>query len=86
MNDLDNNNNLEADLMPARKAKVSKEFEVADGAGVSIATINLTPLETSIQSRRNNLNFPALQSMFELTEGELQSILDKLGPLEDCNC
>ena len=70
MNDLDNNNNLEADLMPARKAK----------------KVELTPLETSIQSRRNNLNFPALQSMFELKEDELQSILDKLGPLEDCNC
>ena len=36
MNELENNNNLEA--------KVSKKFEVADGAGVSIATIDLTPL------------------------------------------
>ena len=78
MKDLDNNNNLEV--------KVSKEFEVADGAGISTATINLTPLEASIQSRRNNLTFPALQAMFELNETELQAILDKLPPAEDCNC
>jgi len=58
------------ELMPAKKTKA----------------IELTPLEASIQSRRNDLNFPALQSMFELTEAELQSILDKLGPIEDCNC
>ena len=70
MNDLDNNNNLEADLMPTRKTK----------------KVELSPLESSIQSRRNDLTFPALQSMFELKEDELQSILDKLGPLEDCNC
>jgi hypothetical protein len=63
-------NNNEADLMPARKTK----------------KIELTPLEGQIQSRRNNLNFPALQAMFELTADELQSILDKLGPIEDCNC
>ena len=36
--------------------------------------------------RRNDLNFPALQAMFELTETELQTILDKLPPIEDCNC
>ena len=70
MNDLDNNNNLEADLTPAKKAK----------------KVELTPLEASIQARRNNLNFPALQSMFELKEEELQAILDKLHPVEDCNC
>ena len=46
----------------------------------------LSPLEASIQSRRNDLNFPALQSMFELKEDELQAILDKLPPTEDCNC
>ena len=63
-------NNTEADLMPARKTK----------------KVELTPLESSIQTRRNNLNFPALQSMFELTADELQSILNKLGPIEDCNC
>ena len=63
-------NKTEADLMPAKKAK----------------TIELTSLEGQIQSRRNDLNFPALQSMFELKEDELQAILDKLGPLEDCNC
>jgi len=46
----------------------------------------LTPLEASIKVRRNDLNFPALQAMFELTETELQTILDKLPPVEDCNC
>ena len=46
----------------------------------------LTPLEASIQARKHNLNFPALQSMFELNEAELQAILDKLPPTEDCNC
>jgi len=46
----------------------------------------LSPLEASVQSRRNDLNFPALQSMFELNEAELQAILNKLGPIEDCNC
>jgi hypothetical protein len=70
MNDLDNNNNLEADLTPAKKSK----------------KIELTSLEASIQSRRNNLSFPALQAMFELNETELQAILDKLPPAEDCNC
>ena len=70
MNELDNKINLEADLMPARKTK----------------KVELTPLESSIQTRRNDLTFPALQSMFELNETELQSILDKLGPIEDCNC
>ena len=78
MTELENNNNLEA--------KVSKTFEVADGAGVSKATVNLTPLEASIQARKHDLNFPALQSMFELNEAELKAILDKLPPVEDCNC
>ena len=70
MNELDNNNNLEADLTPASKAK----------------KVELTPLESSIQSRRNNLNFPALQSMFELKEDELQAILDKLPPADCTTC
>ena len=74
MNELENNN-LEADLMPAKKQRAAFGTEV-----------ELTSLESSIQSRRNDLNFPALQSMFELNEAELQSILNKLGPLEDCNC
>jgi len=74
MNELENNN-LEADLMPAKKQRAAFGTKV-----------ELTSLESSIQSRRNDLNFPALQSMFELKEDELQSILDKLGPLEDCNC
>jgi len=70
MNELENNNNLEADLMPAKKTKKT-EFSW---------------LETAIQVRRNDLSFPALQAMFELNEAELQAILDKLGPAEDCNC
>jgi hypothetical protein len=73
MNELENN--TEADLMPAKKQR--KAFG---------AEMELTSLEGSIQSRRNYLSFPALQSMFELKEDELQAILDKLGPLEDCNC
>ena len=73
MNELENK--TEADLMPAKKQRAAFGTEV-----------ELTSLESSIQSRRNNLNFPALQSMFELKEDELQAILDKLGPLEDCNC
>jgi hypothetical protein len=60
------------ELMPAKKTE-SKEY-------------TLSPLEASIQARKHNLNFPALQSMFELNEAELQAILDKLPPTEDCNC
>ena len=68
MNELENNN--EADLMPARKAK----------------KVELTSLEASIQARKHNLNFPALQSMFELKEDELQAILDKLPPADCSTC
>ena len=68
MNELENNN--EADLMPAKKAK----------------KVELTSLEASVQSRRNDLNFPALQSMFELKEDELQAILDKLPPADCTTC
>jgi len=70
----------------------NNEFEVADGAGVSKATTKktkqaeLTSLEASIQARKHDLTFPALQAMFELSETELQTILDKLPPTEDCNC
>jgi len=70
MNELDNK--IEAELTPAKKTGTKGYI--------------LSPLEASIQSRRNDLNFPALQSMFELNEAELQSILNKLGPIEDCNC
>ena len=63
-------NKIEADLIPAKKTK----------------EIKLTPLEASIQARKHNLNFPALQAMFDLNEVELQAILDKLPPTEDCNC
>lgn len=46
----------------------------------------LTSLEAQVLSRRDDLNFPALQSMFELTEVELQTILDKLPPADCTNC
>ena len=70
MNELENK--IEADLMPAKKSGTKGYI--------------LTPLEASIQARKHNLNFPALQSMFELNEAELQAILDKLPPTENCNC
>jgi hypothetical protein len=63
-------NKIEAELTPAKKTK----------------KVELSPLEASIQARKHTLNFPALQSMFELSESELQAILDKLPPTEDCNC
>jgi hypothetical protein len=69
-------NKIEADLMPAKKQR--KAFGDED--------VELTPLEASIQARKHNLTFPALQAMFELNEVELQAILDKLPPTEDCNC
>jgi len=58
------------DLVPAKKTK----------------KIEYTWLEKEIMGRRTQLNFPALQAMFGLTETELQTILDKLPPVEDCNC
>jgi hypothetical protein len=63
-------NKTEADLTPAQKPK----------------KVEYSWIETAVNVRRKDLNFPALQSMFELTETELQAILDKLPPLEDCNC
>ena len=69
----------------------TNEFIVADGAGVSKATSKtgtkgpiLTPTEAGVLARRGELNFPALQSFFGLTETELQTILDKLPPAEGC--
>ena len=70
MNELDNK--IEAELTPAKKTGTKGYI--------------LSPLEASIQARKHDLNFPALQSMFELSEVELQAILDKLPPTEDCNC
>jgi hypothetical protein len=58
------------ELLPAKKTK----------------KVELTELEAGIQVRRTQLNFPALQAFYGLTETELQTILDKLPPLEDCNC
>ena len=51
-----------------------------------IKKVELTSLEASIQSRKHDLTFPALQAMFELKEEELQAILDRLPPTENCNC
>ena len=48
--------------------------------------VELTWLEKEIMGRRNQLNFPALQAFFSLSETELQTILNKLPPAEDCNC
>lgn len=78
MNNLDNNN----ELTNFQEEIVSKVNRKAFGT----TEPQLTELESAIQMRRNDLNFPALQSMFELTETELQTILDKLPPTEDCNC
>ena len=81
MNELENNNNLETELTTFQEEIVTKVTKKNGTKGYI-----LTPLEASIQSRRNTLNFPALQAMFELSEVELQTILDKLPPVEDCNC
>ena len=72
MDNLENNE----ELVPAKKTRKAFSTEGTE----------LTPLEASIQSRKHDLSFPALQSMFELKEEELQAILDKLPPTEDCNC
>jgi hypothetical protein len=82
MNELEINNNLETELTTFQEEVVAKVNRKAFGTKAP----ELTPLESSIQSRRNTLNFPALQAMFELSETELQAILDKLPPIEDCNC
>ena len=58
------------DLTPSKKTKQAE----------------LTSLEAQVLSRRDDLNFPALQSMFELTETELQAILDKLPPADCTTC
>lgn len=58
------------ELTPARKPK----------------KLELSVLEAQVWSRRDELNFPALQSMFELTETELQTILDKLPPADCTTC
>jgi hypothetical protein len=46
----------------------------------------LTSLEASIQSRRNDLSEAALCAMFELTHEQLSEIIAKLPPPDDCNC
>lgn len=79
MSNLDNNNNELTDFQEEIVSKVNrKAFGVTES--------ELTELESAIKMRRNDLNFPALQAMFELNETELQTILDKLPPAEDCNC
>jgi hypothetical protein len=67
---MENNIETTEELTPAKKTK----------------KVELTELEAGIQSRRADLNFPALQAFYGLTETELQTILDKLPPIEDCNC
>ena len=79
MNNLENNNN---ELTNFQEEVVKKVNRKAFGA----TEPELTELEASIQARKHDLNFPALQAMFELNETELQTILDKLPPTEDCNC
>ena len=79
MNELDNNNN---ELTNFQEEIVSKVNRKAFGA----TEPELTWLEASIQSRRNNLNEAALCAMFELTHEQLTEILSKLPPVEDCNC
>lgn len=46
----------------------------------------LTPIEAGVLARRGELNFPALQAFYGLSETELKTILDKLPPMGDCNC
>jgi len=77
MDKLENN-----DLTTFQEEVVAKVNRKAFGA----ESVELTPLEASIQARKHDLTFPALQAMFELNETELQTILDKLPPTEDCNC
>lgn len=72
MENIENNE----ELVPAKKSHKAFGTE----------TPELTELEAGILARRNDLNFPALQSFYGLTETELQTILDKLPPAEDCNC
>ena len=60
-----------------------EEIVVGDGAGVSKATIKtakkaeLTSLEAQVIARSEDLNKPALCSMFEITHDELETILAK---------
>ena len=60
-----------------------EEIVVGDGAGVSKATIKpvkkteLTSLEVQVIARSEDLNKPALCSMFEITHDELETILAK---------
>ena len=46
----------------------------------------LTSLEASIQSRRSYLSEAAICAMFELTHEQLNEIIAKLPPPDDCNC
>jgi hypothetical protein len=64
-------NNIENNELTPAKKTVTKEPV-------------LTPTEAGVLARRGELNFPALQSFFGLTETELQTILDKLPPAKGC--
>ena len=67
---------INEELVPAKKSRKAFGTENTE----------LTAVEAGVLSRRGELNFPALQAMFGLTETELQTILDKLPPVENCNC
>lgn len=79
MNNLENNNNELTDFQEETVKKVNRK-------AFGNVEPQLTPLEASIQSRRNDLSEAALCAMFELTHEQLNVILDKLPPVGDCNC
>ena len=60
----------------------NKEFEVADGAGVSKATLKqpkrvISDLEASIIAKSESLNIPALAAFFSVTEDVVKTALSK---------
>lgn len=66
------NNELEPTVTTTKKTKIVEP--------------EYTWLEKEIMGRREYLNFPALQAMFELNETQLQEILDKLPPAGCSTC
>jgi hypothetical protein len=77
MNELEINNNTEVNDLTFNK-KQRKAFGDVEP--------QLTELEASIQSRRNDLSEAALCAMFELTHEQLTEILSKLPAPDNCNC
>ena len=60
----------------------NNEIEIADGAGVSKATIKqpkrvISDLEASIIARSEELNIPALAAFFSIAEDEVKAALTK---------